>query len=251
MSAAQNGGNAHIDHAMVLAAGRGERMRPLTDTCPKPLIEVRGQPIIDYVLDRLEAAGVETVVVNLHYLGSQLEAHLSARARPPVTFSHENELLNTGGGVYQALPHLGGGAFFVVNGDVVWLDGRDPALTRLAAHWDEERMDALLLLHPTAFAVGYHGRGDFIMDPEGRLRRRREYEVAPFVFAGIQILHARLFEGMTAEPFSLNKVYDKAIRSGRLWGLRHDGEWCHVGTPEALQQVEAALHHLSFYSVQR
>jgi len=237
--------------AMVLAAGLGERMRPLTDTTPKPLIEVRGQPMIDRVLDRLEAAGVREAVVNLHHLGDRLERHLAKRRRPKIQFSPEEDLLDTGGGVAKALPRLGKQPFFALNGDVVWLDGGQPALGRLGAAWNDAEMDVLLLLHPTVVAHGYHGSGDFFMSPVGRLRRRREREVAPYIFAGIQILHPRIFTDLPGGAFSLNLLYDRAAEAERLWGLRHDGEWFHVGTPEALAEVEDALHHLSLGAVQR
>ncbi|MDX1423781.1 MAG: nucleotidyltransferase family protein [Kiloniellales bacterium] len=231
--------------AMVLAAGRGERMRPLTERLPKPLIEVGGKAMLDWALDHLAAAGVADVVVNLYHLGERIEAHVQGRGRPRVTFSREAELMDTGGGVAAALDRLGPDAFYVLNGDVVWLNGLQPALQRLARAWDEDEMDALLLLQPVSDAYGYDGHGDFVMDPAGRLRRRREREVAPFVFAGVQLLHPRLFDGAPEGPFSLNLLYDRAIEAGRLAGLRHDGRWFHVGTPEALQGVEQALHHLS------
>jgi len=226
---------------MVLAAGRGERMRPLTESRPKPLIEVRGRAMIDTVLDRLESAGIDDVVINLHYLGREIEAHLKGRNNPRIRFTHEAELLETGGGVHNALPLLGKDAFFVLNGDVSWLDGYTPALHRLARAWDETRMDALLLVHSTTTAFGYDGPGDFILQPDGRLRRRLEREVAPFVFAGIQILHPRLFVEKDRGRYSLNRLYDRAEQARRLWGLRHDGEWFHIGTPEQLAEVETAL----------
>lgn len=237
--------------AMVLAAGLGERMRPLTDARPKPLIEVRGRAMIESILDRLEVAGVAEVVINLHYLGDRIAAHLKDRKKPRLRFIRETERLETGGGVRNALPLLGKAPFLVLNGDVCWLDGCTPALTRLAQAWDDVHMDALLLLHPTAFAVGYEGTGDFVLAPDGRLRRRREREVAPFVFAGLQILHPRLFADAPDGAFSLNRLYDRAAEDQRLWGLRHDGEWFHVGTPGQLAEVEDALHHLSVHSVQR
>lgn len=237
--------------AMVLAAGLGERMRPLTDARPKPLIEVHGQSLLDYILDRLDEVGVAEAVINLFYRGEMIEAHLAARTRPRIAFSREEVRLETGGGVRLALPLLGEDPFYVINGDVRWLDGRTPALLRLAEAWDPARMDALLLLHPTAFAVGYEGAGDFILAPDGRLRRRREREVAPFVFAGLQILHPRVFARTPGGPFSLNRIYDAAQEAERLWGVRHDGEWFHIGTPAGLAEVEAALHPLSFHSVQR
>ena len=237
--------------AMVLAAGLGKRMRPLTETRPKPLIEVGGRAMLDHVLDRLQEVGVEEAVVNHYHLGAMIEEHLGERAHPAIRFSPEDELLETGGGVKRALPLLGEAPFYVVNGDIVWLDGLTPALRRLAEVWDEARMDVLLLLHPTAFALGYGGRGDFIMTPDGLLRRRREREVAPFVFAGVQILHPRLFADTPDGAFSLNLLYDKALETERLWGLRHDGEWFHVGTPESLRTVESALHHMNVLSVHR
>lgn len=237
--------------AMVFAAGRGERMRPLTDERPKPLIALRGRPMLDSILDRLAAAGVEQVVINVHHLGSMIEAHLSGRSDLAITFSREEALLETGGGVKHALPLLGTDPFYVINGDVCWLDGTTPALQRLAEAWDPERMDALLLLQSTAFAVGYHGAGDFMLAPDGRVRRRADREVAPFVFAGMQILTPALFKGAPDGAFSLNRIYDQALKRERLWGLRHDGEWFHVGTPEQLAEAEDALHHLSFHAVQR
>jgi MurNAc alpha-1-phosphate uridylyltransferase len=236
---------------MVLAAGLGERMRPLTDKTPKPMIEVRGQAMIDRVLDRLDEAGVEQAVVNLHHLGEQIQRHLAERSRPNILFSPEDDLLDTGGGVAKALPKLGKRPFFALNGDMVWLDGGTPALERLADAWDGAAMDVLLLLHPTAYAHGYEGSGDFFMCPLGRLRRRREGEVAPYIFAGVQILHPRVFKDAPAGAFSLNLVYDRAAEAERLWGLRHDGEWYHVGTPEALDEVEDTLHHLAPGAVQR
>jgi len=226
-------------------------MRPLTESRPKPLIEVGGRTMIDRVLDHLEDAGIRDAVVNLHYLGGQIEAHLGKRGRPRIAFSPEQELLDTGGGVAKALPRLGKQPFFALNGDVVWLDGGQPALKRLAAAWNDAEMDVLLLLHPTVFAHGYHGLGDFFMSTVGGLRRRLEREVAPYIFAGIQILHPRIFTDLPGGAFSLNLLYDRAAEAERLWGLRHDGEWFHVGTPEALAEVEDALHHLSLGAAQR
>jgi MurNAc alpha-1-phosphate uridylyltransferase len=237
--------------AMVLAAGLGQRMRPLTDKLPKPLVRLRGEAMLDTILDRLQDHGIAKVVVNLHYLGEMIEAHLKDRKRPQIVFSPERDLLETGGGVRKALPLLGGDPFFVLNGDVCWLDGLMPALQRLAAAWDEAEMDALLLLHPTCSAFGYEGIGDYMMDSVGRLRRRQERQIAPFIHAGIQILHPRLFDGGPEGSFSLNRLYDRAQQAGRLWGLRHDGEWFHVGTPAELRAVEDALHHLAGFSGQR
>ncbi len=236
--------------AMILAAGLGTRMRMLTEDKPKPLVEVSGRAMLDTILDRIAAAGIDEVVINLYYLGDRIVDHLAERKAPAIVYSREDELLETGGGVKKALPLLGAEPFFVTNGDVCWLDGYASALTRLAAHWDEEEMDGLLLLHPTVYAFGYEGFGDFMMDPDGRITRRAEREIAPFIYAGIQILHPRFFEDAPEGPFSLNLLYDRAIENGRLFGIRHDGEWFHIGTPEELRDAEAALQELSFTSVQ-
>jgi len=229
------------DRAMVLAAGKGVRLRPITLSKPKPLVSVDGRPMLDMVLDRLAEIGIEEVVVNTHHLGHMVEGHVQNRLRPRIRISREELLLETGGGVKKALPFLGERPFFVLNGDVVWRDGKVPTLLRLAQAWDDRSMDALLLLHPTASAVGYEGSGDFVMDQLGRLRRRRENEIAPFLFAGLQILRPTLFADTPEDPFSLNLLYDRALAAGRLYGLRHDGTWYHVGTPEDLQRVEAAM----------
>ncbi|WP_147163017.1 nucleotidyltransferase family protein [Pararhodospirillum oryzae] len=229
--------------AMVLAAGLGTRMRPLTDSVPKPLVRVQGKPLIDWALDRLEEAGVSEAVVNLHHLPQMLRCHLAQRTTPPrLVFSDETHArLETGGGVRHALPLLGDDPFFVVNTDVIWLNGARLALARMAEAWDPETMDALLLLHPLASAYGYDGKGDFLMDPVGRLERRQPGLMAPFIFTGVQILHPRLFEGTPEGPFSLNLLYDRALSEGRLGAIAHDGEWFHVGTPQALKYTERTL----------
>lgn len=227
--------------AMVLAAGLGLRMRPLTETTPKPLIEVAGRTMLDHALDRLAEAGVEVAVVNTHWLPEQIEKHLEGRTSPAIVISREDELLETGGGIARALPQLGEEAFYAVNADIVWRDGAIPALARLAAAWNDAEMDALLLVQATVRATGYSGDGDFMMDPLGRLARRPERVVAPFVFAGVQILHPRLFEGAPAGAFSLNRLYDRAMEAGRLYGIAHDGEWYHVGTPEAVAEAAAEI----------
>ena len=226
---------------MVLAAGFGKRLRPVTETVPKPLVKVAGVPLIDTVLDRLAAVGVREAVVNTHHLAEQIETHLKDRQRPRIRFSHEPEILETGGGVRRALPHLGSAPFYVVNAKIIWLNGKIDALLRLAQAWDDAAMDALLLLHPTVTGVGYSGLGDFFLDQLGRVRRRRAWEVAPFLFTGIQILHPRLFDGAPEGAFSLNVLYDRAIEAGRLHAIRHDGEWFHVSTPRQLAAVEAHL----------
>ena len=231
--------------AMVLAAGRGKRMSPLSDTRPKPLLKICGKPLIDHVLDQLADIGVRDAVVNLHYLGDQIEAHLKTRNAPRVSFSREHELLETGGGVRNALAKLGKDPFFVVNADTIWLDGRTPALRRLADGWNGKQMDALLLLYPIVSASRFEGRGDFLLDQAGRVRRPHEREVAPFVFTGVQILDPQLLVDAPEGCFSLNLLYDLAAERSRLFGIRHDGEWFHVGTPRALQETNEAIQQLS------
>lgn len=230
-----------IDRAMVLAAGLGKRMRSLTDDRPKPLVELAGRTLLDRSLDHLRAAGVAKFVVNSHYKAEMIEAHL--RGRDGIVLSPEEDLLETGGGVKAALPHLGKDAFFVVNSDAVWTDGATPALDRMARAWADAAMDALLLLVPMPAIAGaaINDLGDYHLEPDGRARRRGEGEVAPFLFGGVQILHPRLFDGAPDGAFSLNLLYDRAQESGRLYGLRHDGEWYHVGTPDELAEVETAL----------
>jgi MurNAc alpha-1-phosphate uridylyltransferase len=233
--------------AMVLAAGKGVRMRPLTDRIPKPLVAVAGKPLLDHVLDRLAAAGVETTVVNVHYLADEIERHLAQRElagqhAPKIVISDErSELLDTGGGVVKALPVLGSAPFFHLNADTLWIDGVKPNLLRLAVAFDPGRMDALLLLAATSGSVGYGGRGDFTMAPDGRLARRSERDVAPFVYAGVAILHPALFSTAPPGAFSLNLLFDRAIEAGRLYGLRLEGVWMHVGTPEAIAAAESAI----------
>ena len=226
-------------HAMILAAGLGMRMRPLTLTLPKPLLPVAGRTMLDRVLDHLDAVGCVHRVVNIHWLPDALRAHLAGR--PNITLSAETELLDTGGGIARALPWLGERAFYACNADIVWRDGNSPALARLAAAWEDRRMDALLLLQPTAGAFGYDGAGDFLIDGEGRLSRRPPGGDSPFLFAGVQILHPRLFAAAPPGPFSLNLLYDRAAAAGRLYGLVHDGAWYHIGTPAALAEASVLL----------
>jgi N-acetyl-alpha-D-muramate 1-phosphate uridylyltransferase len=228
--------------AMVLAAGMGKRMRPVTVTTPKPLVEVAGRSLIDRALDRLERAGVERVVVNVHYLAELIRVHVGRRGQPAVIISDETaKLLDTGGGIAKALPHLGDEPFYLLNSDSFWIEGARPNLEWLSNAWRDDDMDALLLVASTVRAVGYQGRGDFRMDPAGRLVRRPEREVAPFAYAGAAILHPRLFAGRAAEPFSLNLLFDQALDSGRLFGVRMDGLWLHVGTPEAIAEAELSI----------
>jgi len=232
--------------AMVLAAGYGARMRPLTTAMPKPLVKLAGRALIDHVLDRLAAAGVETAIVNVHYLPEQIEAHMRERSgRPPKTIiSDERDLLlDTGGGAKMALPELGAGPFFIHNSDSVWAEGASPALPHMLRLWDPERMDCLLLLAPMSTSLGYHARGDFDMAPGGKLARRGERQVVPFAFAGVSLCEAKLFDDAPDGPFSLNLLWDQALAKGRLYGVRLDGRWMHVGTPEALAEAEASFEH--------
>ena len=227
---------------MVLAAGLGSRMRPFNGHIPKPLVEVGGRALIDYVLDRLAATGVERVVINVHHLAEQIERHVQGRTRPRIIISDEREaLLGTGGGVAKALSALGDAPFFHVNSDTIWIDGVKPNLTRLAAAFAPARMDALLLLAPTTTSIGYAGRGDFAMTPDGRLTPRGERDVVPFVFAGAAILAPALFRGAPTGAFPLTKLFDRAAEAGRLHGLRLEGVWMHVGTPDAVAAAEAAI----------
>jgi MurNAc alpha-1-phosphate uridylyltransferase len=230
------------DTAMLLAAGLGTRMRPLTDHVPKPMVKVGGKCLIDWTLDQLAAARVARAVVNVHYLAPLLVTHLKNRASPRVTISDESEkLLDTGGGVVKALPMLGGAAFYVFNCDAIIHDGKTPMVTRLADAWDDATLDVLMLVHPRETAHGFDGAGDFFVDGEGRMTRRGTAASAPFVYAGAYILHPRLLAGETATPFSMNKIWDKAIAAGRMKALVHDGAWYHVGTPEAVGETEALL----------
>lgn len=231
--------------AMVLAGGLGVRMRPLTENTPKPLIRVAGKPLIEHSLDRLRTAGVETVVVNVHHLPAAMKRWAAGISAPGVILSDEREeLLDTGGGVVKALASLGRAPFFVLNSDSFWLDGAAPALENMRRAWSDQRMDCLLLVSPTARAVGYGGPGDFHMDGEGRLARRASDGIAPFVFTGCYLASPRFFEGAPAGPFSTNLLWDRAIAEGRLYGLRHDGLWLHVGTPEAIGMAERALEEV-------
>ena len=230
--------------AMVLAAGLGMRMRPITLTTPKPLVPVAGRTMLDRALDHLAEIGIGPqgghCVVNTHWLGERIREHLNNH--PNMSLIHEPELLETGGGVANALPLLGHAPFYVINSDIIWTDGPVPALSLLAEAWDDEQMDALLLLQPTATAIGYDGQGDFFFDPSGPPRRRGDCKEAPLLFSGVQILHPRLFVDAPLGKFSLNVLYDRAINSGRLQAIVHDGHWYHVGTPEALPTVEALLY---------
>ncbi|MGG5818855.1 nucleotidyltransferase family protein [Falsiroseomonas sp. HW251] len=229
-------------HAMVLAAGLGTRMRPLTDDRPKPLLPLEGRSLLHHAMDRLRDAGIPRLVVNSHWFAEQVTDAVAAYgASPPPVVLRETVLLETGGGVKAALPHLGADPFVVVNGDAFWLDGPNAALRRLCAAFDPDEMDALLLLVRTSQVDGETGRGDFLLDPLGRARRPKEREIAPYLFGGVQILSPALFAGMPEGPFSLNLVYDRAIENGRLYGLVHDGAWFHLSTPRDLSNAEQLL----------
>ena len=233
-----------LSHGMVLAAGLGLRMRPLTEHTAKPLLLLNGRSLLDHALDRLGEAGVREAVVNAHWHADKVAAAVAARgeAAPRIHLQREEELLETGGGVARALPHLGPGPFAVANGDSMWLDGPTPALLRLSAVFDPARMDGLLLLVRSAQVEGEVGSGDFLLDPLGRLRRPKEREVAPYIFAGVQVLSPALFAGAPATGrFSLNRLYDRAIAAGRLYALVHDGVWFHLSTPPDLERAEAAM----------
>jgi MurNAc alpha-1-phosphate uridylyltransferase len=238
---------AEVPHtAMIMAAGLGKRMRPLTATKPKPLIEVAGKPLLDHVLEKLRSAGVRKVVVNVHYLADALEAHLASRQHGlEVVISDErNLLLETGGGLVKACPLIDCDPFLALNSDNLWIDGPADTLKLLASHWDDEKMDALLLLVPQARALNHQGIGDFHMDREGRVRRREKSHVAPFVYTGIQIASKRLLRDAPEGPFSTNLLWDRAIDEGRCFGAVHHGLWFDVGTPQAIQLTETALENV-------
>lgn len=228
--------------AMVLAAGLGTRMRPLTDTMPKPLVRVGGEAMLDHVLDKLARAGVEEAVVNVHYFADQIETHTHGRKAPKIVISDERDvILGTGGGVVRALKHLGDAPFFHLNSDTLWIDGTRPNLTRLADAFDPKRMDILMLMAPTATSIGYSGAGDYAMAADGALRKRKEREVVPFVYAGAAILTPALFKDAPEGEFSLVRLFNKAEAEGRLFGIRLDGVWMHVGTPDAIALAEDAI----------
>ena len=229
------------DTAMVLAAGLGKRMRPLTATRPKPLVMVAGKPLIDHSLDRLAEAGVARAVVNVHYLADALEAHLAQRSAPAVTLSDERErLLETGGGMVRAQALLPD-PFFCLNSDNVWLDGPRNVFRELSAAWNPAEMDALLLLVRHTGAFNYEGKGDFHLDPLGRISRRRSGRIAPYIYTGIQLVSHRLLRDAPQGPFSTNLLWTRAIEEGRLYGVVHTGEWCEVGTPQSIAPTEARL----------
>ena len=228
--------------AMVLAAGLGVRMRPLTDNMPKPLVSVAGKPLLDHVLDRLAEVSVTTAVVNVHYLPDQIVQHVKGRTAPRVIISDERDVvLGTGGGVVKALPLLGDAPFYHLNSDTMWIDGVQSNLARLAEAFDPARMDILLLMAPTSHSIGYSGCGDYAMLTDGALRKRKEHQVVPFVYAGAAIMSPAIFRNAPAGEFSLTRIFDAANEQERLFGLRLDGLWMHVGPPDAVQAAEEAL----------
>ena len=230
------------ERAMVLAAGLGKRMRPITDTMPKPLVEVHGKTLLDHGLDALEKAGVQKSVVNVHYRADQIVDHVAKRHLMDIAISDEREeLLDSGGGIANALPVLGDNPFYLLNADSFWIEGCRPNLVRMAEAWDDDKMDIMLLVAGMASAVGFGTKGDFQMDADGRLERRGELKIAPFAYAGAAILHPRIFEDAPKGKFSINRQFDEAIENGRLFGLRLEGLWLHVGTPDAIAEAEDAI----------
>jgi N-acetyl-alpha-D-muramate 1-phosphate uridylyltransferase len=229
--------------AMIMAAGLGTRMRPLTNDKPKPMVCVAGKPLIDHAIDRLAAAGVKTIAVNVHYRAELLKEHLQRRSDGVKIYISEetDELLGTGGGVVKALHYFGDEAFFIHNSDSIWNEGYGHALDRMIARWSPDEMDGLLLMASLVSTIGYEGVGDFVMDADGRLARVPEARVSPFAFPGVQIVHPRLFSDPPKGAFSTNVVWDRAIAKGRLFGIRLEGTWMHIGTVEALEESEAFL----------
>ena len=229
---------------MIMAAGFGTRMRPLTDDRPKPLVTVRGRTLLDHALDRLVAAGVTMVVINLHYRAQQVKDHLAKRRDLDIRYSMEDEILGTGGGVVKALPLFDGESFFILNSDSVWVEGYVSPLSAMQRMWEPGQMDGLLLLAPMTTAMGYEGRGDFLLDANGHIARVPERTSSPFAYPGVQIVHPRLFADAPGASFSTNVVWDRAIAKNRLYGLRLEGVWIHVGTPQAREEAERFLARL-------
>jgi len=228
--------------AMVFAAGLGQRMRPITDAIPKPLVKIAGRTLIDHCLDRLAEAGVGKAIVNVHWLADQIEAHLTTRVAPQIVISDERaRLLDQGGGIKKALPLIGDAPFFICNTDALWIEGPRSELDRLIRFFDPAKMDALLLVAQAAGAVGVDGPGDFTMDPFNRLTKREQRHVAPFVYAGVGIIKPQLFEGIAEDVFRLAPFFFRAAEQGRLYGVRLDGAWLHVGRPESIPEAERAI----------
>lgn len=235
------------DQAIMLAAGLGKRMRPITDTLPKPLVRVAGKPLIDWGLDALAEAGVANTIVNVHYLADKLIEYLAGRKQPRITISDERDLLlDSAGGIINVLPQFGNEPFYVLNADTFWVgDEARPNITALAQAWDDARMDILLMTAELTQATGFDGKGDFVADSDGRLRRARDCAGEPVIYAGAAILHPRIFAGAEPGVSSLNRYFDEAIASGRLYGMPMSGHWLTVGTPEAISEAEAALSALA------
>lgn len=230
-----------ISTAMVMAAGLGTRMRPLTDDRPKPLITVGGRALIDHMLDRLVEVGVTRAVVNVHYRADQLEAHLAGRAQPQIVVSDERaQLLETGGGLAKARPLLGDNPIFVANTDAIWIENA-PVLGALKAAWRPDQMDVLVMLAPLSETLGFEGRGDFDLDADGRIVAPERGAGAPYAYIGVQILKPSLFDNRPIEPFSTWVVWREALSAGRMHGLVMDGFWLHVGDPRARDAAEQKL----------
>jgi len=232
---------APLDTAMVFAAGLGTRMRPITNHIPKPLVEIGGRTMLDHMLDRLAEGGVTRAIVNVHHLADQIETHLKGRTRPEIVISDEREkLLDQGGGIRKALPLIGDADFFICNTDAVWLEGPHSTIAAMREAWRPAEMDILLLVAATSGSVGVDWPGDFHMAPGGRLTRRAEREVSAFVYAGVGIMRASLFADAQEDVFRLAPYFFRAAEAGRLHGLRLNGQWLHVGTPEAVEEAERA-----------
>lgn len=229
------------ESAMILAAGLGLRMRPLTNHLPKPLIPVAGRTMLERAFEHLKKIKISKIVVNTHYLAPIVEGYIKNNY-PNTLISHEDILLETGGGIKKALPLLGEKAFFTLNGDSIW-SGFE-SLVAMKKVWDERTMDALLLLIPREKAYGYEGRGDFFMSQEGHLSRPEQHVTAPFVYIGVQLVNPCLFQNAPEGPFSMNLLWDEALRNGRLYGYIHEGECFHISTPEDLQKYEPIVARL-------
>ena len=235
-----------VTRAMIMGAGLGTRMRPLTDDRPKPMVTVAGRTLIDHAIDRLVAAGVNRIVVNVHYKADVLRAHLDKRRDVEIVYSDETEkLLDTGGGVVKAMPHFAGEPFFVINSDSIWAEGGVPPLAAMQRLWDAGRMDGLLLLAEMETAMGYEGSGDFVLETDGKVARAKDRSEQPYAYPGVQIVHPRLFDNAPDGAFSTNIMWNRAIAAGRLYGTVLDGVWIHVGTPEARGEAEDYLAVLS------
>lgn len=230
-----------ITQAMVLAAGEGRRLRPLTDHTPKPLIRVGNKTMLDHALDALEKVGVTHCVVNTYHLGNQIETHLKNRTSPKILISPETELLDTGGGIVKALPHFKDQPFFVLNADIWWKDRNHSALEELEKMWDSKKMDALILLMPREKAIGFEGPGDYFLKENGQIYHRGQEATAPYIFSGIRILNPRLLEGEEVRPFSIMPRFHQAEKEGRLYGLVYDGEWGDIGTIKSLETIQNHL----------